>query len=136
MKTNSIEEMAEEFTDKFGNGECENGMFFPDDKTKTTIDWLKQALTKAKEQGIDEGWSSTKLLRDRIKSWDTEWHVAFPERKLTTPDTLELIKWKMCQVEVKAKEQGAREREEYVANYDMDVMCKLIDWYEKGGTII
>lgn len=72
---------------------------------------FKDKIKEAREEGLDEGWSATKLLWDRMEIWQNEWQAEKPkERALTHKDALRLIEWKL----EKEREETEKRKDKFI----------------------
>lgn len=77
------------------------------------IGMLDPLIAAAREEGKNELQAIFDMLWKRMRTWEEEWRSENPkERALTSPDSIQLMEWKIA----KARAEGAEQERERIRN--------------------
>jgi hypothetical protein len=103
----TVEELRKELNADLGA--CHLALFRDDKGVLESIDSL---IAAAREEGKDELQAIFDMLWSRMREWEDEWRAENPkERKLTSPDSIKLIEWKIAKARAEGAEHAKEEEE-------------------------
>lgn len=78
-------------------------------------DDLDSLISAARAEGESEIRAIFDVLWSRMQEWEGEWRAENPkERRLTSPDSMQLIEWKIAKARAEGAEQGLQMAQRWI----------------------